>query len=113
MNIIWRKFYIRIEQLSQNAYIVGNNVILENPCVGQNITIRHKNKGYHILFGSEVQFELSTTHTEVKIGGFSLTKSHDGSEMVFRKGSNTLMTLSESLSVVVKISGVGVDTIFS
>lgn len=79
--------------MSQNAYITGNKVILQNPYGGQNITIKHHLDGYDILFGSEVEFKYSTTHKEVKFGGFTITLNSNEDEMVFTKDGNTLMAI--------------------
>ena len=79
-----------------NAYIVGDEVILQNPYVSKNITIKHNSNGLDILFGSEVQFKYSTTHTEIIFGDFTIKKSANGSELVFNKGTQTLMKISSS-----------------
>ena len=76
------------------SYIIqGDKVIFENVHGKKDIVLSHNDKGYELVFGSEVKFRVTTHHTTVSLGKFDITLSSDGKGLIFSKDGTTKMIL--------------------
>ena len=76
------------------SYIIqGDNVVFQNNHGKKDITIKHKEDGYELYFGSEIVFTKTTTHSTVRLGKFDITLGDDGEALEFKKDGSVKMIL--------------------
>ena len=76
------------------SYIIqGDKIVFQNNHGKKDITLKHKEDGYELIFGSEVKFTKTTHHSTVSLGKFDITLSNDGESLEFKKDGSVKMIL--------------------
>ena len=78
------------------SYIIkGDTVVFKNHHNNQDITLRHADSNYELMFGSEVVFTTTSHHTTVRLGDFDLTLSDDKDSLVVKKDGLVKFKISD------------------
>lgn len=80
--------------MSRNFLIAGNKVIFKNPFGQQDITLQHYDgQNYQLIFGSDVQFNTSSTHSEIRLGDYKILKDLENDSLIIKKDKQTLFEI--------------------
>tara|TARA_Y100001938_G_C7763537_1_gene269731 strand:- start:185 stop:436 length:252 start_codon:yes stop_codon:yes gene_type:complete len=80
--------------MSRNFVIPGNQVIFKNPFGQQDITLKHfDGQNYQLIFGSDVQFNTSSTHSEIRLGDYKILKDLSADSIIVKKDNATLFEI--------------------
>jgi hypothetical protein len=76
-----------------SAIIEGDTIIFRNRYGKNDITLKHEDEkeGYKLVFDSGVIFRQGSDFQELKFNGMTILR--DGDNMVFKRGTKTLMIL--------------------
>lgn len=80
--------------MSRNFVISGNQVIFKNPFGQQDITLKHfDGQNYQLVFGSDVQFNTSSSHSEIRLGDYKILKDFKNDSLIIKKDTATLFEI--------------------
>lgn len=75
--------------------IRGNEVIFRNINSGNpsNIKLKHENPKNQLVFGSEVIFNMDTSHTTITLGAYQISVNNQ--DLVVKKNGNITLKLTQ------------------
>lgn len=75
--------------------IRGDNIVFENPYTLQNISLKHHDSKYKLIFDGNVKFNKAIEQTVILLGDFEITLSSDTESLLITKNGSTLFSISE------------------
>ena len=80
-----------------STFISGNVIKFKNPFTKQDVTLQHNDEGYDLIFNSNVIFGVSSNHTTITIGRYTIKTSDDsggGELQIYKNETDLLLTLN-------------------
>tara|TARA_R110001592_G_scaffold181311_11_gene424052 strand:+ start:2322 stop:2576 length:255 start_codon:yes stop_codon:yes gene_type:complete len=82
-----------------STFISGDVIKFKNPFTKQDVVLQHTDSGYDLIFNSNVVFGVSSNHTTITIGRYTIKTSDVGGTgelEIYKNETDLLLTLNKN-----------------